>query len=98
MGSGSAASVAREEVREESVGPVAVGDAGQAELADEPILEVAEEGFDAALGLRGGGGDPADADLLEGAPHLRRRRSTLELLLEGERPTGGAGEDPCRSL
>lgn len=67
---------------------------GEAELADEAVLEGAKEPLDPPLGLRGACADPADAEFLEGAPDLGRRGSALELLGEGQWGAGIAVEDP----
>jgi len=79
---------------EEGVGGVLIGDAGEAELGDEPVLQRAKEAFDAPLGLRAAGGDPADAQFLQGAGDLCGRGFPGELLLEGQRGPFGPVEDP----
>jgi hypothetical protein len=67
---------------------------GEAEFDDKAILEGAKEPLDAALGLRGTGADPTDAEFLESSADLGGRRPALELLSEGKRGTGIAVEDP----
>jgi hypothetical protein len=67
---------------------------GEAELADQAILEGAKEPLDPPLGLGGMSADPADAEFLEGAPDLGGRGPALELLGQGERGAGIAVEDP----
>jgi hypothetical protein len=67
---------------------------GEAEFGDEPILEGAKEAFDPAFPFRRGGGDPADAELLEGPADLRGFDSPLQLLGQGERRAGIAVKDP----
>ena len=67
---------------------------GEAEFTDEPILKGAKEAFDPAFPLRGGGGDPADAELLEGPADLRGFEGPLQLRGQGERRAGIAVKDP----
>jgi hypothetical protein len=50
------------------------------EFDDQAILKGAKEPLHAALALRRGGGDPADAEFLERAPDLGRGEVALELL------------------
>ncbi len=52
----------------------------EAEFDDEAILKGAKEPLHAALALRRGGGDPADAEFLERAADLGRGDVALELL------------------
>lgn len=67
---------------------------GEAELADQAILEGAKEPLDPPLGLRGVSTDPADTEFLEGAPDLGGRGPALELLRQCQRGAGIAVEDP----
>ncbi len=82
-GLGEAGIIAREELGEKRIGAVQVTDACEAEFGDQAVLEGAEAIFDATLRLGGGGGDPADAELLQHAPDLRGPRHAGQLL--GER-------------
>jgi hypothetical protein len=66
---------------------------GEAELADEAILEGAKEPLDPPLALRGLRADPADAQFLEGAPDLGGLGPALELFSQGEGGAGIAVED-----
>lgn len=52
----------------------------EAEFDDQAILKGTKEPLHAALALRRGGGDPADAEFLERAPDLGRGDVALELL------------------
>lgn len=67
---------------------------GEPEFDDQAILEGAEEPFDTALGFRGMGADPADAEFLEGAADLGRFGPTVQLLGQGERGAGITVKDP----
>ena len=71
-GVGGGAREARGEVGQErgqeGVGRGHRADVAQAQFADEAILQGLPEAFDAALGLRGVGGDVADAEVVEDAP------------------------------
>lgn len=84
---------ALQEVRQERLGAVDGVDAGQAHLRDEAILQGLEEPLDAAFGLGRGGGDPGDAELVEGATHLRGGAPSLQLFLQRGRATAVALED-----
>ncbi len=86
--------VAREKAVEHALGLRERACLGEAELADEAVLEGAKEPFDPPLGLRGVSTDPADAKFLEGAPDLGGCGPALELLGQGEWGTGIAVEDP----
>ncbi len=57
----------------------------EAEFDDEAILKGAKEPFHAALALRRGGGDPADAEFLERPADLGRGDVALELLRQALR-------------
>src|SRR5437773_1693009 len=59
---GEAAVVVGAESGQERVGGLRRGDAVQTQFADEAILQSLPEALDAALGLRGAGGDEADAE------------------------------------
>ena len=93
-GPSEAAIVARDVGGEEGVRPGEVGDAGEAEFTDQPILEGAADPLDAAFGLGGGGGDPLDAQLGEGTANLGGRGRAAQLLLERERRARRPLEDP----
>ena len=67
---------------------------GEPELDDEAILQGAKEPLDPSLRLRGVRADPADTELLEGAPNLGGLRPALELFSHGERGAGIAVKDP----
>jgi len=86
--------VAREKPVEHALGLRDRARLGEAELADEAVLEGAKEPLDPTLGLRGVSTDPADAEFLEGAPDLSGCGPALELLGQGERGTGIAVKDP----
>ena len=86
--------VAREKPVEHALGLGERARLGEAELADEAVLEGAKEPLDPPLGLRGMRADPADAEFLEGASYLGGRGPTLELLSQSERGAGIAVEDP----
>lgn len=76
--------------------PLSVGERlrmGEAEFGDEPVLKGAKEALDTAFGLRGLGGDPADAELLERTADLRGIVVTAELLWERHRPGARKCED-----
>ncbi len=83
---GEAGVVAGEEPGEKRIRARTIRDPRQAQFGDETVLEGAEAIFDATLRLRGGGGDPADAEFLQRATDLRGPRHAGQLL--GER--GGA--------
>lgn len=59
----------------------------------EAVLEGAKEAFDATSAFRRRGGDPADAEFLEGAANLSRFGRSVELLGEGPRRAGIAMKD-----
>ncbi len=67
---------------------------GQAQFRDEAILKGAKEPLDPTLALRRRGGDPADAEFLEGAADLGRGNGSLQLLCQAVRCTGVAMKDP----
>ena len=86
---------AGEEVGQEGVRPLAVGDAGEAQFRAEPILEGPKEPLDATFRLRTAGGNPADAQFLQGTGDLRGCGFSRQLLLQGQRARGGGPvEDP----
>lgn len=58
---GEAGVVVREEVLQEGIRPLTVGDMGEAQFCPQPILEGTEEPLDAPLGLWTVSGDPLDA-------------------------------------
>lgn len=80
--------------REEGIGTGEIVDPGEAQFADQAILEGAPEALDAALGLGRGGRDPLDAQLGEGPTDLGGIRAAAQLFLERERCLFGAVEDP----
>jgi len=92
-GLGEASIVAREKTVEHALGLLERASLGQAQFHHEPILEGAKEAFDPALGLGRPGADPADAQFLQGAPHLRRCEPTGELLGKRRRRAGIAMKD-----
>jgi len=86
--------VAWEEAREDDIRLGQGAGADAAEFADEAILEGPPKALDAAFGLRGGGGNPPDAELLEGTTHLSGGAAdAAQLLGERERLAGIAVED-----
>ncbi len=86
--------VTREEAGQDSIRLVQGARASAAEFADQAILERAPEALDAAFGLRGGGRNPADTEVLQGAPKLGGGLAeTAELLGECEGLPGIALED-----
>lgn len=85
--------VARQIGGEEGMGAGQVADADQAQLTDEAVLKGPAQAFDAAFGLGGGGGNPLDAKLGEGTPHLGRVGLAAELLLQRQRRPFPALED-----
>lgn len=74
------------EAVEDVIGLIAGGGAGEAKLADQPILKGAPEAFDAALGLRRLRGNLLDAEFLEGATDLSRKLLAGEFF--GDGPVG----------
>jgi hypothetical protein len=92
-GPGEATIMAGDVGGEEGVGAGEVADTGEAEFTHQPILEGPTHPLDAALGLRGGGGDPLDAEVRERAPDLGGGWLTAELLLECKRGAWSAFED-----
>ncbi len=58
------------------------------QFGDEAILEGPEESFDPTFSLRRGGGNPANAQFLKGAPDLRGGHRASQLLCQGERGAG----------
>jgi len=66
----------------------------EAEFADEPILKGAKEAFDPTFPFRRGGGDPADAEFLEGSADLRGFDGPLQLRGQSERRASIAMKDP----
>lgn len=91
---GEARIVAGEEARQDRVGLLEGTRPRATQFADESAVEGAPQALDAAFGLRRGGGDPADAELLEGASELRRRTlEAAQLLGECGRMAGIAMED-----
>lgn len=70
-GMGKARIIAGEEAREDTIGVFEGARAGPTEFADQAILQGPPEPLDASLGLRRGGWDPADAEVLQGAADLR---------------------------
>lgn len=86
--------VAGEETRQDRVGLFEGAGTRAPQFADKPAVEGAPQAFDAAFGLRRRGGDPADAELLQGAAELRWRAvEAAQLLGEGGRMAGIAMED-----
>src|SRR5437667_337000 len=77
---GEAAIEVGEERRQEGGGGLERPDPAQAQLADETILQRLPEAFDAAFGLRGVGGDVANAEVLEDAAEVGRVLSALQFL------------------
>ena len=75
---------AREELRQKGIGPCPIAHAGETQLATQAILEGPKEPLDAAFGLRAAGGNPADAQFVQGAPDLSPRGCPGQLLGEGE--------------
>ena len=69
-GAGEAAVIVGEEFGEAGIGGIEGGDAAQAQLADEAVLQSLPETLDAPLGLGGVGADEADAELLQDAPEM----------------------------
>jgi len=92
-GLGKARIVAREKGPQEGIRPGAVVDAGEAQLRAQTILEGPKESLDATLGLRTAGGNPADAQLLQGAFDLSGRGFSGQLLGEGRGTSGSSVED-----
>jgi hypothetical protein len=86
--------VAREEAVEHALGLGERPGLGEAELADQAVLEGAKEPLDPPLALWGVSTDPADAEFLEGAADLGGLGPALELLGQGERGAGVAMKDP----
>src|ERR1700674_3144905 len=74
--------VVGQEAAEDFVGRFHFGCTGEAEFAGEAILKGAPQAFDAALGLRGLGGDVGDAELLQSAAELGRLAATSELFFD----------------
>jgi hypothetical protein len=72
-----------EELGEEGVGALDGVEAPQAQLGDEAILQGLPEAFDAALGLRGAGGDEPDAELAQDPPEVGGVLGAAEFFLEG---------------
>ena len=60
----------------------------ESQFGDETILEGPEESFDPTFSLRRGGGNPANAQFLKGAPDLRGGHRASQLLCQGERGAG----------
>ncbi len=85
--------VAGEEIGEEGIGRLPVSNAGETEFDDEPILEGAEEAFNAPFGLRTGGRDPGDAKLAQHAADLGGGALPLQLLLQRPARVSCAFED-----
>src|SRR5207247_5290338 len=81
-GPGEAAVVVGAESGQERVGGLRRGDAVQTQFADEAILQSLPEALDAALGLRGAGGDEADAEGVEHAAEVRRTLGAVEFFRE----------------
>ena len=79
---GEAGVVAWTEAVEDPLGLGAGTGVGEAEFDDEAILERAKEAFHPALALCREGGDPADAEFLEGAADLGGGDGARELLRE----------------
>ena len=82
-GAGEAAVEVGEELGEEGIGGLEGGDAAQPQFADEAILQRLPEALDAALGLRGAGGDEADAELAQDAAEVGGVLGAAQLFLEG---------------
>jgi len=86
--------VAWEELREDRIRFLQSAGASPAEFAGQAILKGPPEPFDATLGLRRGGRDPADAEVLQSAADLRGRPSeATQLLGESRGLRGIAVED-----
>jgi len=85
-GAGEASGEIGEKGGEEGVGARDGGDAVQAQLGDEAILQGLPEAFDAPLGLGGPRGDKADAEVAQDAPEVGRVLCAAELFVE--RPVG----------
>src|SRR6516162_1594965 len=85
-GAGEASGEIGEEGGEEGGGALDGGDAVQAQLGDEAILQGLPEAFDATLGLGGPRGDKADAEVAQDAPEVGRVLCAAELFVE--RPVG----------
>jgi hypothetical protein len=82
-GAGEAAVEVGEELGEESLGGLESGDTAQPQLADEAVLQRLPETLDAALGLRGAGGDEPDPELAQEAAEVRGVLAATQLLLDG---------------
>lgn len=90
---GEASIVAREKASQHPLGVGKRLRMGEAEFGDEPVLKGAKEPLDAAFGLRGLCGDPADAKLLERTADLRGIVVPAELLGERHRPRARKRKD-----
>ncbi len=90
---GKARIVAGQEVRQEGVGALAIGDPSQAQFRPQAVLEGTKEALDAPFGLGAAGGYPLDAQFLECAFDLCGRGFSHQLLLERERACCGPVED-----
>ncbi len=73
-----------EEGREVGIGPLTVAHGSETEFVTQAILEGAKEPLDATFGLGALGGDPLDAQFLEGAFDLGGRGFPSELFLQGQ--------------
>ena len=78
-GLGEAGIVAREKAIQEALGVGQRGGPGEPEFDDEAVLEGAEETLDPTLALGGGGGNPPDAELMQGATNLGGGNGAFEL-------------------
>jgi hypothetical protein len=88
---GEAAVEALEESGEEGASFLEGLDARELHLGDEAVLEGAPQALDAALGLRAGGTDVADAELVEGLAELGGALAAGELFLKG--PVGVVADE-----
>ena len=75
--------VVREEDRQEGIGVLGRGDATQAQLTNEAILQGLPEAFDAPFGRGRAGGDEGNAQTLEHLPEVCGVLGSAQLFLEG---------------
>lgn len=76
-----AAVVIGDKAMQDAMGRSPITGPGQAEFADQAILEHTPEAFDAALGLRAVGSDGGDAEWLPGAAELSGRALMILVLI-----------------
>jgi len=82
-GHGEAPAEVLQECRDESERGLDRGDAAEAHFGGEAVVEGSPEALDAALGLRGSGGDVGDGELFEGLAELGGSLPAGELFFHG---------------